>query len=225
VRLNCRQPDALACKLASQHTKEHKLQLAYTEAFTTHLHPCRTEDQFAHLAAAVCQCMLLPQLVEHVCCVKACVVAQLAWDGLQRLCVRVDEQLRLAGDGARVVTQRARQLQAKQRDNGSRESIMLAVPAASACSTDKVMCRSPSRHTVTTPPVCKPQSKSLAQLLTSPVTRPSHQAAVLAAAQPTITIRLWLHPLPRSSHQVPSVARHSCYQSSRFQHKLTSKHD
>lgn len=50
----------------------------------------------AHLSRVVCLEVLLPELVEHICCVKAGVVAQLAGDDLQGLGVGLDEQLRLA---------------------------------------------------------------------------------------------------------------------------------
>ncbi len=54
---------------------------------------------------AVLQRVLLAQLVEHVGGVEAGVVAQLPRDDLQCLGERVDEELRLARDGARVVAQ------------------------------------------------------------------------------------------------------------------------
>ena len=57
------------------------------------------------LAGAVLERMLLAQLVQYVCCVKAGVVAELAGDDLQGLCICIDNQLRLAGYRPGVVPQ------------------------------------------------------------------------------------------------------------------------
>ena len=63
-------------------------------------------DVHAEVApGAVLVRVLLAQLVQHVGGVEAGVVAQLARDDLQRLGKRVDEELGLARDRARVVAQ------------------------------------------------------------------------------------------------------------------------
>lgn len=49
--------------------------------------------------------MLLPELVEHVGRIESRIIAQLAGDDLERFCVRVDEELRLARYPASVVAQ------------------------------------------------------------------------------------------------------------------------
>ncbi len=59
-----------------------------------------------HLARAVRLRVLVAQLVEHVGCVEAGVVAQLAGDDLQRLGVRLDEQLGLQGRSEETVSDR-----------------------------------------------------------------------------------------------------------------------
>lgn len=49
--------------------------------------------------------MLLPELIEHICRIKASIVAQLPWNDLQCLGIRIDEQLRLASNCAGVIPQ------------------------------------------------------------------------------------------------------------------------
>lgn len=49
--------------------------------------------------------MLLPQAVQDVCSVQAGVVTELPGDDLQSLGKGVDEQLRLAGNGPRMIPQ------------------------------------------------------------------------------------------------------------------------
>jgi hypothetical protein len=86
--------------LSAEHQKhqERHLRLA------TDLRVCRTcVDVNAVVSALFTGRVFLAELVQHVGGIEACVVAQLPRDDLQRLRVRVDEQLRLAVDRARVI--------------------------------------------------------------------------------------------------------------------------
>lgn len=50
--------------------------------------------------------MLLPELVEDICCIKASIVTELPGDDLKSLGIRIDEQLRLASNCASMVSQK-----------------------------------------------------------------------------------------------------------------------
>jgi hypothetical protein len=58
--------------------------------------------------------MFLPQLVQHICGIKAGVVTQLPWDDLQRFGIAVDEQLSLAWYAAGMISQGPGHLQQRE---------------------------------------------------------------------------------------------------------------